>query len=411
MDSNLPEKARLLERLRKGGFNVPSLIFIPALDFENENFDKLKAYLDEFSEDFKVIARSAHPLEEFYKGGTFDSLETYADVGGIKYARKRIIKSAKRAKRLSIMRQQIFSNAPKLDLEKTGVIVMPFISGASVMAKMVGNHWEFGYSMDRCHKVQREPYITNTPHDIKLLNISQDIQKCLGFRCEIEYIISPAGEIYVVQAKDISSFDTRETREAETRIKLDGVRRIRRRRNYRERPLFVMDNNSFYMDVISKCEDIIMGCEDPPATIEDVLSIIHGYERDMEEFSIWHKRYAVLRLSTRNPKELYQVANHYLDDQPELHDRLAKTLHINLYKMDYFLAEADTLISKDKFSVNLCSHDAYGIDTLRNPLWSVYWKMDRHDEVVSDFIRLEFATSDTIAIEIDADEKPSIHKL
>jgi hypothetical protein len=33
-----------------------------------------------------------------------------------------------------------------------GIIVMPFISGTSVMAKMLGNHWEFGYCRDKMHK-------------------------------------------------------------------------------------------------------------------------------------------------------------------------------------------------------------------------------------------------------------------
>ncbi|MBI9077836.1 MAG: hypothetical protein JEZ02_20725 [Desulfatibacillum sp.] len=412
MENSLPEKARLLALLRQGGFNVPDFIYIPARDFEENNFKNLEDFLGKFSDDFKVIARSAHPMEEFYKGGTFDSLETYADTGGIKYARNRIIKSARQAKKLAIMRQQIFNSAPELKLEEMGVIVMPFISGASIMAKMVGDHWEFGYSMDRTHKVQRDPYITNTPHDIKLLHMSQEIQAFLGFRCEIEFIVSPTGEVFVVQAKDISAIDTRAFKDSETHIKLDGVRRIRRRRNYRERPLFVMDNNAFYMDVIAKCEDIVLGRDDGhTTTIEDILSLIRGYERDMEEFAIWHERYAVLRLSTRDPKELYQVANHYLDDFPEIHAQLAKALHTNLYQMDYFLAEADTLIAKDKFRINLCSHDAYGIDTLRNPVWSVFWNMDRHEEAIASFVRLGFKTGDTIAVEINPDEKPSIHKL
>ena len=65
---------------------------------------------------FKVIARSAHPQEEYFKGGTFDSLETYADVAGIEYARNRIITFGKTAKQLSIMRQQEFNHAPEVDL-------------------------------------------------------------------------------------------------------------------------------------------------------------------------------------------------------------------------------------------------------------------------------------------------------
>ncbi|MFP4087993.1 MAG: hypothetical protein ACLFUL_14515 [Desulfobacteraceae bacterium] len=41
-----------------------------------------------------------------------------------------------------------------------------------------------------------------------------------------------------------------------------------------------------------------------------------------------------------------------------------------MYKIDYFLSEADTLIVKDKIGVNLCTHDAYGIDTVRYPYWT-----------------------------------------
>jgi phosphoenolpyruvate synthase/pyruvate phosphate dikinase len=58
------------------------------------------------------------------------------------------------------------------------------------------------------HKVQREPYITRTPHDRRLIKLSEKIQKHLGHRCEIEYVVSEEGQIYVVQAKDISHIET-----------------------------------------------------------------------------------------------------------------------------------------------------------------------------------------------------------
>ena len=119
----------------------------------------------------------------------------------------------------------------------------------------------------------------------------------------------------------------------------------------------------------------------------------------------------MLGLSIQEPEELYQIANHYLDDFPDLQSRLSKALHDNLYQIDYFLSEADTLLAKDKFRVNLCGHDAYGIETVRNPMWSVYWQMDRHDQMVSEFIRLGFKTGDTVGIEIDSDEKPIVYRL
>ena len=124
MESLIPEKAGLLDRLRQGGFNVPEFIYIPAQDFETENFEALEHFLRDHQESYKVIVRSGHPLEQYYKGGTFDSLETYADVGGIVYARKRIIKSARTAHRLSLLRQRRFKAAPDIDLDEMGVIVI-----------------------------------------------------------------------------------------------------------------------------------------------------------------------------------------------------------------------------------------------------------------------------------------------
>ena len=124
MENNIPEKARLLEKLTAGGFNVPPFIYLPPEDFEKERFEALEAFLDKHCDGYKVIARSAHLQEEAYKSGTFDSFGTYADVGGIQYARKKMIRMADTTKRLSILRQQRFSHAPEIDLSRMGVIVM-----------------------------------------------------------------------------------------------------------------------------------------------------------------------------------------------------------------------------------------------------------------------------------------------
>lgn len=412
MADALPEKAELLEKLKQGGFAVPDFIFVTPEQFQGNDFAALDSFLEKHRESFKVIARSAHPDEHCFKGGTFDSLETYADVGGIRYARSKMIKLAESSKHLSIARQQHFNHAPILDLERMGVIVMPFIDGSSVMAKMICGHWEFGYCRDRIHKVQSEPYITRTPHDRRLVQLSKDIQNYLGFRCEIEYIISAEGDIHVVQAKDISNIDILEEKESQRTIRLDGVRRIRKRRNYRERPLYVMDNKAFYISIISQCEELVCGCgkADNPG-IGHIIDSITTYQADFEAFALRHQRYAVLGLAIQDPVELYQIANHYLDDMPELQAELSKALHNNLYQIDIFLSEADTLIAKDKFRINLCSHDAYGIDTVRNPLWTVYWHVDRHDEVVDEFKRVGFKTGDTVGIDINVDDKPTVHRL
>jgi hypothetical protein len=411
MKSTLPEKARLLKKLQEIKFKIPDFIYISAAEFKTENFAALEAFLDQHRESFKVITRSAHPQEEFFKGGTFDSLETYADVNGIKYARKKIINLADTAKRLSIKRQQKFNIAPQIDLEDMGVIVMPYISGTSVMAKMLANHWEFGYSRDRTHKVRPEPYITKTPHDRRLIKLSEKIQKHLGYRCEIEYVVSEEGQIYVVQAKDISHIEMLEQKQSDRSIKLDGVRRIRRNHNYRERPVYVMDNKAFYLEIIGKCEDLVMGDGGSKPTIEDLTEIIYKYQKGLEDFALKHQRFAILGLSIQEPQELYQIANHYLDDFPDFQQRLSTALHDNLYKIDYFLSESDTLIAKDKIRMNLGSHDAYGIDTVRNPLWSVYWSMDKHDKLVKEFRRLGFKSGDTVGIEIDSEEKPIVYRL
>ena len=412
MPEVIPEKAELLDKLREGGFAVPDFIYVPPEKFETEDFGELEQFLNKHRESFKVIARSAHPEEHHFKGGTFDSLETYADIGGIRYARTKMIKLARTSKRLSIARQQHFNHAPQLDLNQMGVIVMPFIDGSSVMAKLICGSWEFGYCRDRIHKVQSEPYITRTPHDRRLVQLSKDIQAHLGFRCEIEYIVSADGGIHVVQAKDISNIDILEEKDSQTAVALDGVRRIRKRRNYRERPLYVMDNRSFYIDVISQCEDVVGECDaGRKGNITRILEGIQVYEAEMEAFSLRHQRYAVLGLAIQDTVELYQIANHYLDETPELQAELSKALHNNLYQIDIFISEADTLIAKDKFRINLCSHDAYGIDTVRNPLWTVYWHVERHDEVVREFDRVGFKTGDTVGIDINVDDKPMVHRL
>ena len=407
----IPEKALHLEKLKKGKFNVPDFIYIPAADFKNKKFKDLEAFLSHHQESFKVIARSAHPLEEAFKPGTFDSLETYADVAGIQYARNRMTKLGKTVSRLSILRQQKFNNAPEMDLENMGVIVMPFINGNGVMAKMLGNSWEFGYCRNRSQKVESEPFITKTPHDTGLLEISKEIQEYLGFKCEIEYIISGDGEIFVVQAKNISHVETLDEKESERSVKLDGIRRIRKRRNYRERPIFVMDSTAFYMDIIDQCENILMGGNNAKPNMGDALEIIAAQEAAFENFALRHERFAILGLSIEAPDDLYQVANHYLDEMPDLQAPLRKALYNNLYKRDYFLSEADTLIARDDIRVNLCSHDACGIATVRNPVWSVNWYRDRDETVVRRFRDLGFKTGDFIGIDIDMKEKPTAYRL
>lgn len=411
MERSLPEKIRLLEILKKEGFEVPDFFYLSAEDFRNEHFSRLEAFLKKSCKSYKVIVRSAHPLESFFKSGTFDSLEVNADIAGVCYARKRIISLAKTAKKLHIQRQQKFRSAPEIDPGDMGVIVMPFIEGIKVMAKRMGANWEFGYTNEYAHKIQCESYITETPHDMKLLSLSGDIQDRLGFPCEIEYIVSKMGEIYVVQAKDISQVELLDDDISTRSVRLDGIRRIRKRRNYRERVIYVMDNKSFYLDIISRCEDLVHGGQDPESGMEKVLKVISDYEAGLEAFAMKHERFGVLGLSIKIPDDLFQIANHYLDDTPDLQKQLTQALYENQYKVDYFLSEADTIIAKDRIRLNLCTHDAYGIDTVRNPVWFVYWKYEKQDHLVREFKRLGFKTGDLIGIDIDPEEKPTIYRL
>lgn len=406
-----PEKARNLALLKQAGFNVPPFLYMPASDFKEERFEALNDFLARHCPDYKVITRSCHPAEESYKGGTFDSLQTYADLGGVKYARKRIIKAAREEKRLSILRQQKFADAPPLDLEDTGIMVMPFIEGSPVMAKVMDESWEFGYSRSRGSRFQNEPYITHTPHDRRLLTVSQDIERLLGFRCEIEYIVGEDGEIFVVQAKDISHLAQLQPKDRGGLVALDGLRRIRRRRNYRERPVFVMDCAAFYLTVISACEDLVLDAGVTREGVEAILALVAECEGRMEHFALKHDRFCVLGLSIEVPEELFQVANHYLDETEEYQAAVSRALYRNQYKVDQFLAEADTLIAKDKFRRNLCSHDAYGINTVRHPIWNVYWRAERHREVVDQFRARGYKTGDYLGIDVGEDDKPTVFRL
>ena len=132
---------------------------------------------------------------------------------------------------------------------------------------------------------------------------------------------------------------------------------------------------------------------------------------EFENFALKYERYAILGLSIDPPKDLYQIANHYLDEMPDLQEPLSKALYNNLYKRDYFLSEADTLIARDDIRINLGTHDAYGIATVRNPVWSVYWYEDRDEPVTRQLKKLGFRTGDMIGIDIGMEEKPTVYRL
>ena len=172
-----------------------------------------------------------------------------------------------------------------------------------------------------------------------------------------------------------------------------------------------MDNKNLYLDLISKCEDLVHDFGGSKVEIDGIFEIVSAYEAELEDFAMQHQRFGVLGVRIRVPEDVFQIANHYLDETPELQSRLSNALHKNQYKIDYFLSEADTLIAKEKIRINLCSHDAYGIDTVRNPLWSVYWRDERHDQIEKEFKHLGFKTGDTVGIDIDSEDRPTIYRV
>jgi hypothetical protein len=99
-------------------------------------------------------------------------------------------------------------------------------------------------------------------------------------------MVSDDGTIWVVQAKDISHIEMPRRMESDDAVQLDGIHRIRRRRNYRERPVFVMDTRTLYIEIIGKCEDLIHGTEGGFAALRwRTFSIfIAGFEQSDGEF-------------------------------------------------------------------------------------------------------------------------------
>ena len=409
--NRIPEKPRLLKILKDDGFNVPDFYFISGEDFDEGDFLELQEFLNRSCTSFKVIVRSAHPQEDRFKGGTFDSLETNCDITGVQYARNRITKLARHAKRLNILRQQRFNGAPQIDIDQMGIMVMQYIEGLQVIAKQLGDQWEFGISGFAKEKVPVESYITRRPPDERLLELSDTIQRYLGFRCEIEYILDYSGVIHVVQARDISLIDLLEQNRFEQTLRLDGIRRLRKRNNYRERVIYAMDNPSIYERIMAMSSELLREQERVEEKFGKILKVIEEYEQELEQFSLKYQYYAVLGLKIRIPDELFHKASHCLNELPDYQARLTQVLLENQYQIDYFLSEADTILAKDRLHLNLCTHAAYGVDSVRNPLWFIHWTPEHHDAVVNQFRKLGFKTKDMIGIEISPEERPMVYRL
>ncbi|MGD9018171.1 MAG: hypothetical protein PVH30_12345, partial [Desulfobacterales bacterium] len=90
---NRPDKVAFLEKLQSGGFNIPDFIYLSSEALENDCQKAITAFLGSINGAVCVIVRSAHPLEAHFKGGTFDSFESTADLDGIRLAFRKIVRS------------------------------------------------------------------------------------------------------------------------------------------------------------------------------------------------------------------------------------------------------------------------------------------------------------------------------
>ena len=160
-------------------------------------------------------------------------------------------------------------------------------------------------------------YITLRPPDERLIELSETIQRQLGFRCEIEYILDHDGLIHVVQAHDISLIDLLEQNRFEQTLRLDGIRRLRKRSNYRERVIYVIDNPSIYDRIMAMSSELLKEQERVEEKFGEILKVIEEYEQELEQFSLKYQYYAVLGLKIRIPNELFHKASHCLDELPE----------------------------------------------------------------------------------------------
>jgi hypothetical protein len=172
-----------------------------------------------------------------------------------------------------------------------------------------------------------------------------------------------------------------------------------------------MDIRGLFLRVIDACEDYLAaarrGEADGPG---QVLDVIDRHEKEMETFALTHRRFAVLGWAFHLP-ELFQVTDHLLSEMPEARVAVADALRRSQYSMEYFLAEADTLIAPDRIRFNLCTHNAYGISTVCHPLWTVFWEANG-DRSVHDSIRgLGLKTGDPVGIRIDSEGFPTLYRL
>ena len=90
----------------------------------------------------------------------------------------------------------------------------------------------------------------------------------------------------MVQARDISLIDLLEQNRFEQTLRLDGIRRLRKRSNYRERVIYAMDNPSIYERIMVMSSELLKDQERVEEKFGEILKVIEEYEQELEQFSL-----------------------------------------------------------------------------------------------------------------------------
>ncbi len=410
-----PDKVEMLQNLQAAGFDVPGFVYLPAERLARGDTDALAGFLQGRPQTARLLVRSAHPEEAAFKGGTFDSFLATPDLDGVRLAWRRMVRSCRTAKRLSIRRQQVFWGAPSIDPEEMGALVMPFIEGPCIMAKALNGRWEFGVSPQ---EGAGEPYLTTTAADEDLLAQCRSVRDSLGVSCEIEWVRSAKdGRLYLVQARDISRLPTAPPVEegplpcsARDGLVMDGLRRVRDDGRRRQRPVFVMDSRELLSALDAAFRDPAESGDRGAGATDAALSAIHSFEGAMERFALSHERYAVLAVAVHLP-DLYGFPERLPAAGPGCRKALGKALRGCQYAIERFLAEADTLVAQEGTSFHPCTHAVFGISSVSHPLWSVSWKADRRGDILDALHRLGVRTGRRIEIALNSSGLPELYSV
>jgi hypothetical protein len=391
----LSQDRAFLDNLRKYNAEIPPFLLFTRSDFEGSNFGELERFLRLIESD-KIIVRSAHPLEERFKGGTFSSYTNQEktkqwqnerwlpkNVHTVLSLRDKIIHDARYAKSLSIRRQQKFDGAPIINPDDIGAMVMPFCSGCRVMVKQLDGEWEYGYDGIIISKVNYRSLSSVDFHG-HLKDISELIQDKIGLPLEIEYVWDQKHKIvYVVQLRGISRFKSEHSSigpiVADTSNICSDISICRARRNdefVRTRPFYVIDEEKeFWTD-----ERLQATLAMPSFSINfegfyktAIDGLLERKER-FEKFALEHRNFGIyLKNSSFTHQFLICSQDHERKLPAELSIGDIGGDSLNYCGMLYypFFLEADTVITPSCSSITKHAHDAFGINNINNPFWLI----------------------------------------